>query len=105
MLDDGEHIILAQEMHITKLKAKERNADIEFVSAFTVGELGILLPDFIGSYRDDYHEWYIHDSIPYCKIEAEVRSKFLIYHIKIQKASIERINTRFGSDEIINDNF
>lgn len=48
-VDDGEFIILAEEERIIKTKAQARGADVEFTSAFTVAELGQMLPDKFNS--------------------------------------------------------
>lgn len=50
VLYDGEHVINCGEQHLTKRTAKERGAEIEFVSAFTVAELGRMMPTLYRHY-------------------------------------------------------
>ena len=38
-IDDGEHIIISCESHLTRLKGRIRNTEVEFVSAYTETEL------------------------------------------------------------------
>ncbi|MDH6308080.1 hypothetical protein M2451_002599 [Dysgonomonas sp. PFB1-18] len=46
-INDGEHIVQGCEKHITKLKGRERGTEVEFVSAYTATELGVLLPNIL----------------------------------------------------------
>jgi len=115
-IEDGEHVILAEQQHITKIEAKKRGAEIEFVSAFTVGELGIMLGNGLNmcsrveEWEDDFHfetEPNSEDgSYSEADTEAEIRIAELIELIENGEISIEKINSRIGSDNIISsDNF
>ena len=42
-INNGEHIITDDEMHITTIRGRSRGTEVEFVSAFTVAELGVML--------------------------------------------------------------
>lgn len=42
-INDGEHIIITGEKHITRAKGRERETEVEFVSAFTATELGRMI--------------------------------------------------------------
>lgn len=110
LISDGEHVILSEQMHITKLEAKKRGADIEFVSAFTVGELGIMLPLYTHSYRLEDNIWladFVNGSKPnFDKEEANARSKFLINLIEIKVLLIDKINLRIAPEYFVSsDNF
>jgi len=43
-INDGEHIILGQEKLLTRKKGRERETEVEFVSAYTETELKAFLP-------------------------------------------------------------
>lgn len=56
LLDDGEEVINQHQQHITRVTARNRNADIQIIPAYNVSELGVMLPD----------ELYHMDNCLYC---------------------------------------
>ena len=79
-VDDGELIILDEQQHIFQRKGELRGAQIEFVSAFTVAELGQMLPDKFNSQGFEHGDnadmsWFCRnervDTFPYCELSKE----------------------------------
>jgi hypothetical protein len=95
LLEDGQEFCSCQELLQHRRIAHERAAGIDFVSAFTDGELGVLLPERIYScklLKDEYAAGFFNtidlsrakpipfeefDVIP--TTEAEARAAYLIY--------------------------
>ncbi len=70
----------------------------DYYSAFTVSELGVMLPNYMSSYRDEDKTYYtgIEEglNISFGKTEAESRATCLIHLIETGKLKISDINTR-----------
>lgn len=47
LIEDGEMIIADQQRHAHRLKAESRQAEIDFIPAYTACELGNILPKFL----------------------------------------------------------
>ena len=96
-IDNGEFIIIGTEKHKCKRKAEIRGANIEFVSSFSVAELGELLGKHIHivSYSETYGDFYMYwPTTKHFDTEAQARAFVLIQLIKEGLESIESINTK-----------
>lgn len=127
LLGDGEMIIADQQRHAYKLKAESRQAEIDFIPAYTACELGNMLPKFLpynecndiytgnmyleqlfpdeyGSYYECIYRGYstgdqgkAYSGIGYS--EAESRAYLVISLIERGKINIDDVNIKQVEEE------
>lgn len=122
-VDNGQYIISSEMKHLTKCRGKERNTEVEFVSAFTATELGQLLPFnlisekfeyglvlmqsfpdgkeqnyFLCSYVEVYSDLDYGGTVYSCaaKTEANSRAKLLIDLIEEGIINVDSINEEYN---------
>lgn len=79
--------------HLLDIYYEEKNPGVPFVSAFTVAELGEMLPKDIDTYKTDKGTFWCHDPITEGmffeeKTEADARAKMLIYLLENKVISL-----------------
>lgn len=121
-VNDGEHVIQGSERHFTRIRGQERSAEVEFVSAYTATELGVLLPNILPHetvnygivlrqslpdgkaldyYMAEYMEVYTdldYGATVFCgagETEAQSRGNLLIYMIETGHIKIDEINNTY----------
>lgn len=126
-VDDGQHVIGSKDKHMTLLKGRERGVEANFVSAFTVAELGEILPKILPypyleygivlqqhfpdgkeeiSYSTEYVE--VYSDLDYgCVVyggrgqtEAISRANLLIHIIEDGIVDVKTINDAYSPEEI-----
>lgn len=125
-IDDGHYIVPVGEQHITRLAGRKRGVEVEFVSAFTVMELGQLLPHVLpsdnvgygmvlmqsfpdGKEQDYYMASYVevYSDLDYggtvhsysAELESVSRAGLLLDLIEKKVIRIDDINSKFHSKE------
>jgi len=113
-INDGEHIIMSEEMHLTRRKGLKRGYEVNFTAAYTVAELGVLIPsnivlpkhvtDSICEQGEIPEMWSFYDrktSYSNFENEADARGQLLVDLIEVCNLDISKINLQLdGVSEI-----
>lgn len=70
-VSDGEYIISGDQKHFTNVRGRERQTEVEFVSAYNVAELGELLP-----YEDLSYGMVLRQNFPDGKEQSEYQIEY-----------------------------
>lgn len=106
-INDGEHIILSDEMHLTYRTGLKRGYEVNFIAAYTVAELGVLIPSNFILPKHVSHTivekgeipemWSFYDresSYSNFENEADARGQLLIDLIEVCNIDISKINSK-----------